>query len=156
MYREEEKIREIIDIVLDGTNYRIYQLDIDPPRGNAWIRLRIDADFPITIRDCEIVNKKIRSFLDLEGLSDIYSLEVSSPGAEREIFLPDEAERFYGRYVKIRYLRDDNKVVDIIGRLGKILDDNKVEIMVDKSSKKNEVAILDLERILKANLYLKM
>jgi hypothetical protein len=36
------------------------------------------------------------------------------------------------------------------------LDDNKVEIMVDKSSKKNEVAILDLERILKANLYLKM
>jgi len=153
-FDEDDKIREIINVVLGETRYKIYRLKIDPPRGNAWIRLRIDADFPITIRDCEIVNRRIRSFLDLEGLSEIYSLEVSSPGAEREIIIPSEVERFSGKYVKIRYLGDNNKVCEVIGKLSGIVE-NRIRISVDVKKNKSDIYI-DIKKLIKANLYLKV
>lgn len=77
----------------------------------------------VTLDECERFSKAFIELLDAAitgghlqagaaaGLTEEnYSLEVSSAGAERELRLPDDLERFRGRPLKIRSRKDDGKV----------------------------------------------
>jgi ribosome maturation factor RimP len=73
----------------------------------------------VSIEDCEEVNREIGTILDVEDpLPFAYTLEVSSPGLDRPLRVPDDYRRFAGRMAKIvvREPVDNQKAFE--GRLG--------------------------------------
>ena len=66
------------------------------------IRLYIDKPGGVQLDDCVFVSRQLDDFLDLElSLDEAYTLEVSSPGADRPLGQKSDYEKFKGSKVKI-------------------------------------------------------
>lgn len=90
---------EIIETTVRGMGYACVEI--------AWasaglLRItidRLDSEF-VTVDDCERVTRQLQYALEVEGL-DYRRLEVSSPGLDRLVKLPDDWERFAGLEVEV-------------------------------------------------------
>src|SRR5690606_31159963 len=87
---------EVVDLRWGGTSRRpVLQLRIDRPDGPARSRVSLD--------DCAGVSRALEPWLDAhEGLSERYTLEVSSPGVGRPLVRPRDFERFRGEQVVVQ------------------------------------------------------
>jgi ribosome maturation factor RimP len=107
--------------VVTGLGYELWELEYQPGRGNALLRVYIDTavDGGVTVEDCERASRAVSEVLDeKDPIPGNYTLEVSSPGIERPLrtarhFAPyvgevvfvemvhvvDERRRFKGRLV---------------------------------------------------------
>lgn len=71
-------------------------------RGRT-VRIVIDKPDGVSHQDCADVSLHLGTLLDVEDfIPGAYTLEVSSPGLERELYKPAEYERFAGEAAKIR------------------------------------------------------
>jgi len=80
-------------------------LGVQLSRGPRHSLLRIYIDRPegVTLEDCERVSHQVSGILDVEDpIEGRYSLEVSSPGADRPLFLEEHYRRFAGQRVRLR------------------------------------------------------
>jgi len=102
----EPKIIDIVQDVLDEMGMRLY--DIQFNHVTMMIRVFIDQEAgSITITDCKRVNQKILSALaGDEGIRSVYSLEVSSPGIERQLKRPDHYEWAVGKMIEVSVGKD--------------------------------------------------
>jgi ribosome maturation factor RimP len=58
---------------------------------------------PITVEDCEAVNRLLDPLFSVhDPWPEAYQLEVSSPGLDRPLILPEDFVRFVGQRVKVR------------------------------------------------------
>ncbi len=91
--------------------YAIYSLT-QGGSGGRTLRITIDkSEGFISLNDCERVSKVAGPLLDQTHLIDSsYTLEVSSPGAERRLRDRAEYERFVGRKVNVRYRSGETEV----------------------------------------------
>jgi len=79
---------------LQALGYELVDLEVRAGREGL-LRLFIDKDPCVTLADCEFVSQQIGAFLDVEDpLPWSYTLEVSSPGADRRLRTPEHFERF--------------------------------------------------------------
>ncbi|WMJ83603.1 ribosome maturation factor RimP [Oscillospiraceae bacterium LTW-04] len=87
--------------------------------GGAWfLRYFIDKDGGVDINDCEQFSRFIDPILDAaDPIDGSYSLEVSSPGIERELTKPWHFEENIGRPVTARLIRARNGLREIAGTL---------------------------------------
>jgi ribosome maturation factor RimP len=68
------------------------------------LRLVIDRTEGVTIEDCEQVSREASAILDgLDFGRGHYTLEVSSPGLDRELYRPEDYERFEGHRVRVTW-----------------------------------------------------
>ena len=96
-----EKIREIAERVAASEGMEVLEVEFRGGRQGL-LRIYIDKPSGITHHDCEVVSRQVGAILDVEDLiPHSYTLEVSSPGAERRLTRPRDFERFTGRLVKI-------------------------------------------------------
>lgn len=82
---------EVVDVQLLGAGKaRLLRIYIDKPAG-------------VTHADCEFISQHVGTILDVEDVipGDRYTLEVSSPGVERELKKPQDFERFAGKKAKL-------------------------------------------------------
>ncbi len=77
--------------------------------GAVWyLRIFIDKEQGVTIEDCEKVTRAIDEPLDkLDPIEESYTLEVSSPGIERELVRNEHFEKFLGAPVMLKLHRPD-------------------------------------------------
>jgi ribosome maturation factor RimP len=103
-----ESIRELLEPTLAHMGYEIYALQQAGPGGRT-LRIAIDKrDSGVTLDDCERVSEVASPLLDQADLiPGSYTLEVSSPGAERPLRSHEEYERFLGRRVNVRFRTGD-------------------------------------------------
>lgn len=95
-----EKIREFIGQNFSG-RYEIYDLTFKPVNKRNVLEVIIDAPQGITVKDCETVSRSLGKFLDDNDLiHSAYTLDVSSPGAERLLKRQVDFERNLGRMVR--------------------------------------------------------
>ncbi len=96
-------IQELLEPTLQHMGYSIYSLERSGSGGRT-LRIAIDKqDGFISLDDCERVSHVAGPLLDQADLiADSYTLEVSSPGAERRLRDRAEYERFVGRRVNVR------------------------------------------------------
>ena len=87
--------------------------------GGAWfLRYFIDKAGGVNINDCEQFSRLIDPILDAaDPVEGSYSLEVSSPGIERELIRPWHFEENIGRLVTARLIRAKNGVRELAGTL---------------------------------------
>lgn len=142
-----EEIQRLLEPTLSHMGYSIYSLS---QAGHASRTLRITIDKPdgfISLDDCERVSRVADPLLDQANLiQDSYTLEVSSPGAERKLRDRAEYERFVGRKVNIRYRAGETEVA-LEGQLGSV-DDTGVIIR----GRKDEVTHLQWTDIIAGRL----
>jgi ribosome maturation factor RimP len=83
------------------------------------LRLILDRPEGVGLEDCEAVSKQASAVLDVADFGrGRYTLEVSSPGLDRELYGPRDFERFVGRRVRVRYLDPETRNrVTVVARL---------------------------------------
>jgi len=112
-----ENVRRIAERVVRSHGYELF--DVQLRRESIGLVLRVVIDFPVRraedgsveveplehsigIDDCQRVSQDLGTVLDVEdAIEGHYTLEVSSPGADRPLRSADDYRRFMGRRAKI-------------------------------------------------------
>ena len=89
------------------------------------LRLILDREGGIRLEDCELVSKMASAFLDVADFGGgRYTLEVSSPGLDRELYGPRDYARFSGSRVRVRFVDPESgKRATLVGRLAEYRSD---------------------------------
>jgi len=103
-----QKIRELLEPTLAHMGYEVYAVE-QLGSGGRTLRISIDKPTGVTLGDCEQVSLVAGPILEQSELvGGPYTLEVSSPGAERPLRERWEYERFSGHKVNVRYRYGEN------------------------------------------------
>jgi ribosome maturation factor RimP len=100
----DPRIRAIAERVAASEGLEVVEVDL---RGGKQGLLRIVIDKTsstegVTHHDCETVSRQVSAILDVEDLIPFrYTLEVSSPGAERKLTQAADFQRFTGKLAKV-------------------------------------------------------
>ena len=83
------------------------------------LRLILDREGGVRLEDCELVSKLASAYLDVADFGrGRYTLEVSSPGLDRELYGPRDYARFSGSKVRVRFVDPETgKRATLVGRL---------------------------------------
>jgi len=117
----EGRIRGLLEPTVTGLGYELVMVELTD--GGRLLRLYIDSEAGIELRDCEIVSHQVSGLLDVEDpLQGHYNLEVSSPGLDRPLVKPEHFIRFSGcrARVRMRVPRDGRR--NFTGTLGDLRD----------------------------------
>lgn len=157
----KEKITEYAKEVSEQEGVEIFDIEIYPGAKGLILRIFIDKEGGVTIKDCENFSRAIEAILDVEDpIKSSYTLEVSSPGIDRPLKDKKDFLRNIGRNVKIT---TKDKIADRTFFIGKVIDagDDWVRIEVQKTKAKGskktgtkELLFIPLNKILKAQVYI--
>ncbi len=90
-----EQARQTIEKRIAELDPRLELIELERP-GNDALRLYVDHPEGVDLARCEQVTGALRDLLES------WSLEVSSPGADRPLTRPEHFRRFLGRRVRVR------------------------------------------------------
>lgn len=97
---ELSKLKNEVDSFLKSMGYNLYNLEIVKENKDKILRIYIDKPEGVVIDDIVLATKKLNPFIDeLDPIEDAYMMEVSSPGAERELRTKEAIEHAIGRLV---------------------------------------------------------
>lgn len=118
--------------------------------SGGWIlRLFIDSEGGVTVDNCAALSRQVSAYLEVEDLiHHAYSLEVSSPGAERPLKREEDFVRFVGRKARIKLREPADGQYVVVGLLGTL---NENILLLDVDGQQMEI---DLDGIVRARLTL--
>lgn len=104
MSKKVEKITEIVQPIAEELGLELVDVEIVKEASNWFLRIYIDKDGGILIDDCEKLSKRVDPLLDAQlDLVESYDyLEVSSPGAERQLKKESDFIRYEGKTVEVK------------------------------------------------------
>ena len=95
-------VADIVEPTIEALGFELWGLEHLQQGKHSVLRVFIDCENTVNLRDCETVSRQISALLDVEDpISGEYTLEVSSPGLERPLFKIDQFAKFVGDKVKI-------------------------------------------------------
>lgn len=99
---ELEKLKEVLLPFLDKNNFYLYDIKKTSIDHTPTYQVFVDKKGGINVDELVIVNNFLSDYLDLNELvEENYQLEVSSPGAERDIRNYQELEMAIGSYIHL-------------------------------------------------------
>ncbi len=114
--------------------------------GATWIlRVVIDReDAPVSINDCVDVSRRLSPVLDeADPIPQSYCLEVTSPGADRELTRPEHFEYYEGYPVTVKLYRPDEQGRRELTGILLALNDGEIGIQTDE----DETLVLDKKMV---------
>lgn len=135
-YSKTEKI--IIDLAEPvAEEYGFYLYDVEYVKeGGVWfLRVYVDKEEGgISLDECEVFSRAFSDVLDVlddkDPISQVYYLEVSSPGIERKLRTKEHFERYIGETVDAGLYKAVNGSKQITGKLAGY-DGDKIKIQAD-------------------------
>jgi len=144
---DKEHIETLIRKDIKALGCDIWGLELIGSITKPTLRVFIDNDKGITIRDCEKVSKHISKVIESNKLySNNLILEVSSPGMDRKFFNKEQYINYLGRVIKVRYRNEQMEYKSVKGFLRGV---SKEAIVIEVN---NEESFISFEAIEKANL----
>ena len=144
---DKEHIETLIRKDIEALGCDIWGLELIGSITNPTLRVFIDNDKGITVRDCEKVSKHISKVIESNTLySNSLILEVSSPGIDRKFFNKEQYINYLGRMIKVRYRNEQMEYKSVKGFLRGV---SKEAIVIEVN---NEESFISFEAIEKANL----
>jgi ribosome maturation factor RimP len=109
----------IAEPIADELGFSIWDIVYEKEGSDWFLRVYIEReDSVLSIDDCVAMSKPLDKALDdLDPTDDAYVLEVSSPGLGRKLTKPEHFDRYIGEAVVGRYVREQNGVREIRGKL---------------------------------------
>jgi len=128
-----DTLTALVQPVVSGLGYDLWELEFLPGRGNALLRVYIDteAHAGITVEDCERASRAVSEVLDAaDPVPGNYTLEVSSPGVERPLRVARHFAPYAGEQVFVEMVHPVDERRRFKGRLAAAGDDT-IEVEVD-------------------------
>lgn len=136
------KVLEIITPFAEELGLDIWDVRFLKEGTDWYLRIFIDKEGGVSIDDCVDLTHAITKPLDdADPISQSYTLEVSSPGIERELVKDEHFERFIGSAIMMRLIRPIEKVRDFSGTL-EAYDDGRITVRLTDGS---ELTVLNKE-----------
>jgi ribosome maturation factor RimP len=131
----KEKVRGIIEPVINSIGIELDDFEINKMKGKALIRVFIEKEGGTTIDDCTRVSREIEAVLDVEDpIPYSYVLEVSSPGLDRPLKEPRHFMKYAGKTVRVVTHKPVDKETFFVGKLLNA-DDKEIVLLLKKDRK---------------------
>jgi len=142
MNEKEIKLVNLIQPALENEEYELVDLEIKGSHTSPLLRLYIDKDEGVTVRDCAMMSRKISEYLE-SALSDFqaWRLEVSSPGIDRPLKTEKDFLKNVGRNVTIHYQDGEFHEIE-----GKILKMQNQKVSIETSEGVVPVALTSIQK----------
>jgi ribosome maturation factor RimP len=139
-----DQLGELLEPVVSGLGYELWELEYSPRAGGGLLRVYIDSPDGIGLDDCEKVSRAVSDTLDAaDPIPGQYTLEVSSPGLDRVLRTRAHFQRFAGERVRLEMMQP------IAGRKrfsGRLLDVGESEITLELDGGRINLPIDDIHR----------
>ncbi len=146
-----DQIRILVAPSLSHCGVDLVDLQWSPDKRHGLLRLTIDKSGGVSLDDCERVSSAVGAVLDaFDPIAGGYSLEVSSPGAERPLRNPEEWRAALGRRVNVRRRAGSGETI-LEGRLVATAGDH-VDIEVRVSRNRQALTSIPFEDIVAARI----
>ena len=120
----EAKITELLRPTIAALDFQLWGIEYVTQARHAILRIFIDKEGGVDIEDCERVSRQVSAVLDVEDpVGTAYTLEVSSPGMDRQLFQLEQFKDFVGSLVKIRLRSNYEGRRNFKGRLAGVEND---------------------------------
>lgn len=132
----KEIVAEELDVFLKQNGYELYHIEFVKEAKDWYLRIFIDrspssGEEGIGTDDCEKVSRFISERLDtLDPIEKNYYLEVSSPGLDRPLLVPEHYQKYSGREVDFILFKALNGKKAFTALL-KGIEENQVNVMLD-------------------------
>jgi len=149
-----EKVKELIEGTVKDLGYEIWDVEYSKIGTERHLEITIDSENGIDINDCEKVHRAIEVIIDAaDPIEEMYYLDVSSPGLERSIRLPEHYEKCVGETVEFKLFSQFEGKKSIVGELFAYDSENDT---VSVREKNGSEYVLERKLISKANTYFEM
>ena len=86
---------------------------LDAEYQGGVLRLVVDRERGVTVTECTNVSREASAFLDVVDFGHgRYTLEVTSPGLDRQFYCESDYQRFTGERVRVSWMDEDRKRTD--------------------------------------------
>src|SRR6185369_6864219 len=144
----QERIEDIAKQVTDGTDVEFVHCQIAGSKSNPTVRLTIDRPDGVSLDDCADFSRGVESFLDRDDfIPTSYTLEVSSPGIERDLYKIEDYRRFAGQSARLKTDRPIDGQRHFAGRIVSVKDDN-----IEFDDRTNGLVQIPFDAVVKGNL----
>lgn len=127
-----QRVKEIAEPYAAELGVEIWDVVFKKEGSDWYLRIFIDKEGGISVDDCVDFTHLITKPLDdADPISQSYTLEVSSPGIERELKADRHFEKYIGARVFLRTIRPVNGVRDFAGVL-KAYEDQKITVETEQ------------------------
>ncbi len=123
-----EHLKELFQPVFESNNVKLYDLVFRNSGKDRTLEVSImKPDGTMDLDTCAAVSEEISEILDREDpINEEYTLEVCSPGAEREIKDLDEIHP--GLYVYVRLKHPFKKMLEFVGEILEISEEGLITL----------------------------
>jgi ribosome maturation factor RimP len=123
----DDRVRELADAACSSHDCECMDVEVKRGRTNL-VRIIVDSDSGVDLDRCAQVSSQLSRMLDADDLIPFsYTLEVTTPGADRPLKAPREFARNIGRPLRI-VTQADSKPTE--GKLVSV-DEEKVTLDID-------------------------
>ena len=118
-----EEVRELASAVASHRSLRLWDVEMTGQPGRSVVRVLVDADGGVDLDTLALVSDEVSRGLDLrDPIAGRYTLEVSSPGIERNLRVPEHFELSIGQRVVLktreRLVGDSHRIEGVITGAG--------------------------------------
>ena len=144
-----QKITDLGEQAAQGTAIEIVEIQLRGGGSNRLLRVYIDKPGGVTHGDCEIISERLGKLLDETDAvpGDSYTLEVSSPGVERNLAKPRDFERVVGKKIRVSVQGQIDGQTRFEGKLARVADG-----VLELEMGPEQIVRVPLARVQKANL----
>ena len=149
----EKYIYDNLTSLVNNLGYSFYHIDYSKNRKEAFLRIFIepnDSSLTMDIDACEKVSRACSEAFDNDNnfpIKDAYTLEVSSPGIERDLYTPEHYQRYIGEKIRVHLYKSIDNKKEFIAVLSSA-DNEGVKLNIDENTVE-----LTYKEISKAQLY---
>lgn len=142
MNKVEEYIISQYSDTLKEMGFSFYYVEYKKDRKESVVRIYAEPlkeEQPMDIDACEKISRRLSDDFDQDSqfpISEAYVLEVSSPGIERELFIPDHYRRLIGQKIRLRFYKERFGDKELVAELKEADDDG---IVIDVCGKEEQL-----------------
>ncbi len=140
----KKKVVELAKEAVETAGVELDDVELLGQTGKMIVRVTIDSEGGVGIKECERVSRQLEALLDVEDpIPGSYTLEVTTPGLDRPLRSLRDFERFKGRLARVVTSERIDKQTFFVGRIKSVegdrivleLDNREVEIPYNIVSK---------------------
>ena len=146
-----EKVRDLVEGTINEMGYSVWDVEFLKLGTEKHLEITIDSENGIDISDCEKVHRAIEVIIDeADPIDEMYYLDVSSPGLERNIRTEEHFTKCVGQIIEVKLFSAVDGKKSIVGELVSFDIDADSILLKDKGG--NEYSV-QRKLISKANVY---
>ena len=143
MRERERRLYELIEPTVLALGFELVGVLWRDVNSRALVRVYIDREEGVTVDDCARVSHRVTGLLDVaDPVPGRYDLEVSSPGADRPLFVERDFVRFAGTGLKVTLRSPSAGSRRLTGTLGGYRDG---VVIIDEHGIEHRFAISEIE-----------